>query len=98
MPFLFREIVFCECGRPALAGGGGECRTCYEDGLRRLWREEFRYGVSEAPQVPVKMIPQRLRVHFAPGMTADELEREDVRRERRDERIARQAGELVPTG
>ena len=73
MPFLYREIVFCECGRPALAGGSGECRTCYEDGLRRLWREESRNIVSDEQPVPVRMVPQRLRRLYAPGPAADEV-------------------------
>ena len=60
MPFLFREIVFCECGRPALAGSS-ECRTCYEDAVRREWREERRIVNSLGTPEPVKVSKPRLR-------------------------------------
>ncbi len=70
MPFLFREIVFCECGRPALAGSS-ECRTCYEDGLRREWRESWRIESALATPEPVKMIKPRLRASYAPEPEED---------------------------
>jgi hypothetical protein len=77
MPFLFREIVFCECGRPALAGSG-ECRTCYEDGLRRRWRDEYRIDAAHGAPEPVKFIKPRIRALFAPLATEEDVEREMV--------------------
>ena len=71
MPFLFREMAFCECGRPTLAGSH-VCRTCYEDGLRRTWREEFHAQAGDGAPEPMRMIPARLRPLFAP--TDDEQE------------------------
>ena len=58
MPLLFREFVFCECGRPAMHRSRS-CRTCYEDGLRRLWREELSLFQNVAAPVPVKRIGVR---------------------------------------
>jgi hypothetical protein len=76
MPFLLREIAFCECGRPALPGSI-ECRTCYEDALRRRWREELR--VEEGPRavapiapMAIKMIKPRLRGLYAPTMSEED--------------------------
>ena len=39
MSLIFRDMALCECGKPRLAGQPS-CRTCYEDGLRRQWRDE----------------------------------------------------------
>jgi len=80
MPFLFREITFCDCGRPALPDSV-ECRTCYEDAYRRRWRDESRFqDCREAPVpvvlAPLKMIKPRLRELFAPSMTEEDIERE----------------------
>jgi hypothetical protein len=71
MRFLFHEIVFCECGRPALPGST-DCRTCYEDALRRKWRDEFRFDEgrgSPGPVAPVavRAINPRARPSYAPG-------------------------------
>ncbi len=74
MPFLFRDIAFCECGRPALPGSG-ECRTCYEDALRRKWREESRNVNALGTPEPVKMVKPRLRPLYAPE-TEEDAERE----------------------
>ncbi len=73
MPFLLRDIVFCECGRPALPDTV-ECRTCYEDGLRRKWRDEFRFDGgrgSPAPAAPVavRAVTPRLRPSYAPEVS-----------------------------
>jgi hypothetical protein len=73
MPLLFHDIVYCECGRPALPGSV-ECRTCYEDALRRKWRDEFRFDVvrgAPAPAAPfaVKAITPRLRPSYAPEVS-----------------------------
>jgi len=74
MPFLYREIRFCECGRPAPAEGG-ECRTCREDALRRKWRDEYRLEASMGTPEPVGMIQPRFRSLFAPEvMTKDEAD------------------------
>ena len=80
MPFLFREIVFCKCGRPALAAGG-ECRTCYEDAFRREWREARRTVNALGVPEPVKMIKPRLRELYAPESEED-AEREPASNER----------------
>ena len=77
MPFLFREIVFCECGRPALAGNY-ECRTCYEDGFRRRWRDDYRHHIGPGVPEPVKMFKPRIRVLFAPLASEEDVEREMV--------------------
>ncbi len=42
---LFREIRLCPCGRAAMRNSH-ECRTCYEDAVRREWREQFRLEAS----------------------------------------------------
>ena len=65
MPFLFREIVFCECGRPALVGSA-ECRTCYEDALRRKWRDERRIDAAVGVPEPVRALNPLLRRLQAP--------------------------------
>ena len=83
MPFLYREIAFCECGRPALPGGV-ECRTCYEDACRRRWRDELRMEESRGAPAPVaamtiKTIKPRLRVLYSPSMTEEDVEREMCR-------------------
>ncbi len=75
MPFLFSEIVFCECGRPALAGSC-ECRTCYEDGFRRRWRDDYSIEMRPGLPEPVKMIKPRIRPLFAPLATEEDVERE----------------------
>jgi hypothetical protein len=80
MPFLYSEITFCDCGRPALPDSG-ECRTCYEDAYRRRWRDESRFQESRQAPVPVvlaqaKMIKPRLRPLYAPAMSEEDLERE----------------------
>jgi hypothetical protein len=74
MPFLFREIVFCECGRPAMVGTD-ECRTCYEDVLRRMWRDERRIdGIVGVPE-PIRALNPLLRRLQAPEPEEDgELE------------------------
>jgi hypothetical protein len=74
MPVLFREMIFCECGRPAMHHSAA-CRTCYEDGLRRQWREEFRFAAALAAPVPMQMIRPRHRVLFAPLLTEEDAER-----------------------
>ena len=74
MPVLFREIVFCECGRPAMHNSPA-CRTCYEDGLRRLWREDFRFAAGLASPVTMQMIPPQHRVLFAPLLTEEDAQR-----------------------
>ena len=76
MPFLFHEIVFCECGRPALPGSS-ECRTCYEDALRREWREGWRVESAIGTPEPVRIIKPRLRDLYAPE-TEEEAERAAV--------------------
>jgi hypothetical protein len=58
MPLLFREFVFCECGRPAMHRSES-CRTCYEDGLRRKWREELSLFQNTAAPVPLKRVGVR---------------------------------------
>jgi hypothetical protein len=77
MPFLFREIVFCECGRPVLAGSC-ECRTCYEDGFRRRWRDDYSLEMTPGLPEPVKVITPRIRALFAPLPTEEDAERELV--------------------
>ena len=67
MPFLFREIVFCRCSRPAMHKSS-VCRTCYEDGLRRLWRDDARSTPCEPPPAPLKRIAPRIRVLMSPKM------------------------------
>lgn len=74
MPVLFREIVFCECGRPAMHNSPA-CRTCYEDGLRRQWREDFRFAEALAAPAPMQMIPPRHRLLFAPMLTEEDAQR-----------------------
>jgi hypothetical protein len=73
MPFLYRNINFCECGRPALPDSR-ECRTCYEGALRRRWRDDMHLSESGQSTLPVgatsiKMIRPRLRSSFAPDAT-----------------------------
>ena len=58
MPGSFREIVFCECGRPAMVKSV-LCRTCYEDGLRREWREDFRRREVEGQPESVHCVATR---------------------------------------
>jgi len=75
MRFLFRDIVYCECGRPAMLNSA-ECRTCYEDSFRRRWRDEFRCEESRgspAPVAPVavKAITPQLRPSYAPEATEE---------------------------
>jgi len=77
MPFLFRDIVFCECGRPALADRC-ECRTCYEDGIRRRWRDEFRIEASLGVPEPVRMVKPKLRGLYAPEPSEEDVERKLV--------------------
>lgn len=77
MPYLFREIVFCECGRPALPGGC-ECRTCYEDFWRRKWREAFRNEAPLGVAEPRRLVNARRRELFAPGTTEEDVERNFV--------------------
>lgn len=55
--------------------GSGECRTCYEDALRREWREECRTERTLGTPEPVKMITPRLRELYAPE-TEEDAERE----------------------
>jgi hypothetical protein len=74
MPVLFREIVFCECGRPAMHNSPA-CRTCYEDGFRRQWREDFRQAESLATPVPTQMIQPQRRLLFAPVLTEEDARR-----------------------
>jgi hypothetical protein len=74
MPVLFREIVFCECGRPAMHNSPA-CRTCYEDGLRRQWREDFRQAEALATPVPMQMIRPQHRLLFAPVLTEEDARR-----------------------
>lgn len=74
MPVLFREIVFCECGRPAMHNSPA-CRTCYEDGLRRKWREDYRFAEALAAPVPMQMVRPHHRVLFAPTFTEVDAER-----------------------
>ncbi len=74
MPFLFREIVICECGRPALHNSLA-CRTCYEDGLRRQWREDFRQVQALDSPIPMQMIKPRIRREFAPALTVEDAAR-----------------------
>ena len=70
MRFLFRDVVFCECGRPAMVGTA-ECRTCYEDALRRKWRDERRSdGVVGVPE-PIKALNPLLRRLQAPEPEED---------------------------
>ncbi len=64
MPVLFREMIICECGRPAMHNSLA-CRTCYEDGLRRRWREDFR--LAEALAAPVPMQRDRAAAAVANG-------------------------------
>lgn len=74
MPVLFRDIVFCECGRPAMHNSPA-CRTCYEDGLRRKWREDFRQAEAlEAPE-SMQMVRPQYRLLYAPPLTAADAER-----------------------
>jgi hypothetical protein len=74
MPFLFHEIAICGCGRPALAGSR-VCRTCYEDGYRRLWRDETRYETAHgAPPFARAYLPE-IREELAPMEPFEELER-----------------------
>ena len=68
MPVLFREVIFCECGRPAMHNSPA-CRTCYEDGLRRRWREDFRLAEALAAPTPKQMIRPPHRLLFAPVLT-----------------------------
>ncbi len=58
MPVLFREFVFCECGRPAM-DRSQSCRTCYEDGLRRKWREDLSLFQALGAPVPVRCVGVR---------------------------------------
>jgi hypothetical protein len=58
MASSFRQIVFCECGRPAMLNSV-ICRTCYEDGLRRQWREEFRRREAEEQPQSVRCVATR---------------------------------------
>ena len=70
MSFLFREIVFCECGRPAMVGSD-ECRTCYEDTLRRKWRDERRIDAPVGIPQPIKALNPLLRRLQAPEPEED---------------------------
>jgi hypothetical protein len=51
------------------------CRTCYEDGLRRRWREEYRFAEALAAPVPMQVMRPRLRVLFAPPLTEEDANR-----------------------
>jgi hypothetical protein len=70
MPYLFREIVFCECGRPAMVGTA-ECRTCYEDALRRKWRDERRVDAVVGVPEPIRALNPLLRRLQAPEPEED---------------------------
>jgi len=74
MPVLFRDIVFCECGRPAMHHSLA-CRTCYEDGLRRKWREDFRLAEALESPVPQQMVQPSHRLLYAPVLTQAEADR-----------------------
>jgi hypothetical protein len=74
MPVLFREMIFCECGRPAMHNSPA-CRTCYEDGLRRQWREDFRLAEALAAPVPTRTIRPPHRLLFAPPLTEEDAQR-----------------------
>lgn len=74
MPFFFRDMEFCECGRPALPGAD-ECRTCYEDVTRRRWREAFRFEASLDDTEPKKFVKSHRRELFAPATSEEEVER-----------------------
>lgn len=69
MPLLFREFVFCECGRPAMHRSQ-TCRTCYEDGLRRKWRDQFLASREGTAPVPVRVFNVYELREMAPGDTA----------------------------
>jgi|GEM_PF-5313082 len=68
MPVLYRDIIFCECGRPAMHHSPA-CRTCYEDGLRRKWREELRLAEALGAPAPQQMVQPQHRLLFAPVLT-----------------------------
>jgi hypothetical protein len=51
------------------------CRTCYEDGLRRVWREEFRFAAGLAAPMPMQMVPPRHRLLYAPALTEEDAAR-----------------------
>ena len=61
---LFRNIRFCLCGRPALRNSR-ECRTCYEDAVRREWREQFRLEASLGAPGPLRIVRPGARGLFA---------------------------------
>jgi hypothetical protein len=63
---LYREIVICDCGHPAMLRST-ICRTCYEDGFRRRWREaSLRFDAGTQP-VPRQPLTPRQRICCAPG-------------------------------
>lgn len=61
---LFREIVFCLCGRPTMRNSH-ECRTCYEDAVRREWRAQFRLEASLGAPGPLRIVRPGARELFA---------------------------------
>jgi hypothetical protein len=73
MPFLFRDIVICHCSRPAMRGSA-ICRTCYEDGLRRQWRDDARQAPCEQPPAPLQRVSPRIRVLLSPEMLERHLQ------------------------
>jgi len=89
---LFREFTFCECGRPAI-NGSRECRTCYEDALRRAWREESRHEASLRACAPLTIVRPAIRTLYA---LSDEDAQRETARARRIEAAREEAGTVEP--
>jgi hypothetical protein len=51
------------------------CRTCYEDGLRRQWREDYRLAEALATPTPMQRVQPQHRLLFAPAHCAADAAR-----------------------
>ena len=83
MPVLFREIVICECGRPAMHNSIA-CRTCYEDGLRRKWREDYRFEEALSAPPTMQAVQPQHRLLYAPKLTEEDALRVRASQSRTD--------------
>lgn len=69
---LFESTTLCDL--PCLHRSQS-CRTCYEDGLRRKWREELSLFQNVAAPVPVKIYSVRELRAMAPWPRAADAKR-----------------------
>jgi hypothetical protein len=65
MIMRYRDLVICKCGRAAMLDSP-ICRTCYEDGFRRRWREDSLRVDRDGKPVPAIPLTPRQRIYSAP--------------------------------